>query len=219
MEELRETMKKNDDLDLGQDEGTEIPVRVEDRRFWARQDREEDDEAPARPDRPTYVSQLEQRLQEAEARRDEVFAAHRRMQQEFDESRARLNRDFEARVLQAKAATYRGLLEIADHMDRALAAAEAAGERGPLAEGVRLIHGELLGKLREEGVERMELLGTVFDPEIAEAVAVVEVPDPARHDTVVEEIRPGYRLGELTVRPAQVQVGRAANPAARGEES
>jgi molecular chaperone GrpE len=212
-------MKNDDELDLGPDEGAEIPVRVEDRRFWARRDREEDESAPARPDRPSYVAQLEQRLQEAEARRDEVLAAHRRMQQEFDESRARLNRDFETRVLQARAATFRGLLEIADHMDRALAAAEAAGEQGPLAEGIRLIHGQLLGKLREEGVERMELVGTTFDPEVAEAVAVVEVSDPARHDTVVEEVRPGYRLGELTVRPAQVQVGRATTRAARREES
>lgn len=208
-------MKKDEELDLGQDPA-EVPVRVEDRRSWARGDRDDDDGAePARPDRPTYVAQLEERLQEAEARRDEVFAAHRRMQQEFDEARARLNRDVDARVLQAKASTFRGLLEIADHMDRALEAAAAAGEQGPLAEGIRLIHGELLGKLRAEGVERMELLGTAFDPEVAEAVAVVEVADPAQHDTVVAEVRPGYRLGDLTVRPAQVQVGRA--PATRTE--
>ena len=143
--------------------------------------------------------------------RDEILAAHRRMQQEFDDSRGRLNRDFEVRVTQAKASTFRRLLEIADHMDRALEAAGASGaseSEAGLTEGVRLIHRELLAALRDEGVERMEVVGRPFDPEVAEAMAVVEVDDPGQHDVVVREMRPGYRLGDLTVRPAQVQVGR-----------
>ena len=55
--------------------------------------------------------------------------------------------------------------------------------------------------------ERIEVLDAPFDPETAEAVGVVPVEEE-RHDRVVEELRPGYRLGEITLRPAQVQVGR-----------
>ena len=91
-------------------------------------------------------------------------------------------------------------------MDRALEV--AAEDDSALADGLRLIHKELMGALREEGLERMEVVGRPFDPEFAEAVAVTEV-EPERHDLVLAEVRPGYRIGERTVRPAQVQVGRS----------
>ena len=191
----------------------EVPIRVEDRRFWAREEGPE--EAPASgaaPERdgrryPTYVEELEAALALARERLDETLAAHRRSQAEFDAARTRLNRDVDARVQLAKAELFRKLLEIADHMDLALQVAAQEPE-GPMARGVRQIHAQLLSALQEEGVERMEVLGEPFDPETAEAVGVVPVDSAEENDRVVEELRPGYRLGDLTLRAAQVQVGR-----------
>lgn len=201
----------------------DLPVHVEDRRRWTRGDGGRAEAAEPGPRRPAYVEELEARVKASQARADEVLAAHRRMQQEFDAARARLNRDVEARVQRAKASTFARLLEIADHLDLALANAGAERPAGdPLVDGLRLIHGRLLAVLRDEGLERIEVLGRPFDPQVAEAVAVVEVEEPARHDVVVRETRPGYRLGDLTVRPAQVQVGRHAGaatpPAGKSQE-
>ena len=67
---------------------------------------------------------------------------------------------------------------------------------------------DLGGKLAKAGVERFDPAGTPFDPNVAEAVGVVPVSDPARHDVVVEVTRPGYSLGERVIRPARVLVGR-----------
>jgi len=212
-------VKKRPDPELpqGDDAGDDVPVHVEDKRFWARAqegDAASDDAAGGSASEfPTFVQELQAKLDASEKRLDETLAAHRRMQSEFDQVRARLQRDFEGRVRLAKGDMFRKLLEIADHMDLALKATEGTGSDGedPLAQGVRLIHGRLLAALREEGVERMEVLGKPFDPEESEALAVVPVEDPQQHDCVVGEIRPGYRLGELTVRPAQVQVGKHPN--------
>ena len=184
----------------------EPEIHVEDRRFWARADRGESDDGPAASRQPAYVEDLESRLQAAEQRRDEVLSAHRRMQSEFDDFRARLNRDVESRILQGKASSFRRFLEVADHLELALQAAGA--QDAGLIEGVKLIHDQFVAALREEGVERLELVGRPFDPEQAEAVAVVPVEDAGQHDQVVAELRPGYRLQDLTLRPAQVQVGR-----------
>jgi molecular chaperone GrpE (heat shock protein) len=59
--------------------------------------------------------------------------------------------------------------------------------------------------LRREDVERIETLDQPFDP--AEMVAVAAEPDAERpHQTVLEEIAPGYRRDAELLRPAHVKV-------------
>ena len=194
----------------------EVEVKVEDRRFWARQEASASGEAaPAEQRYPSFVEELQARLKQSEERLDATLASHRRMQAEFEQVRQRLQRDVELRVHEAKVGVFAGLLDTADHLERALAAAAEGGES--FREGLRLIHTRLLAALRAQGVERLELLGSAYDAELAEAVAVVEVADPSGHDRVVAEVRPGYRLGERLLRPAQVQVGRYAAPPAAAD--
>ena len=81
----------------------------------------------------------------------------------------------------------------------------------PLAEGLHLIHKKLFSLLSEEGVERLELEGEPFDPEVAEAITVVPVDDPDEHDRVARVVQAGYQLGGKTLRPARVQVGRLSS--------
>jgi molecular chaperone GrpE len=192
-----------------------VEVKVDDRRFWARQEGSGSGESGASPPEqryPSFVEELQARLKESEERLDATLASHRRMQAEFEQVRQRLQRDVELRVHEAKVSVFAGLLETADHLEHALAAAAEGGES--FREGLRLIHTRLLATLKAEGVERIDLLGAVYDPELAEAVSVVAVADPSAHNLVVAEVRPGYRLGERLLRPAQVQVGRYGAPPA-----
>ncbi|MDQ1525194.1 MAG: molecular chaperone GrpE, partial [Pyrinomonadaceae bacterium] len=50
-------------------------------------------------------------------------------------------------------------------------------------------------------------IGEQFDPELHEAVDVVEV-EPERDGVVTAEYSRGYRMGGQLLRPARVQVGR-----------
>jgi molecular chaperone GrpE len=63
-----------------------------------------------------------------------------------------------------------------------------------------------LDTLKTEGVEKIETVGREFDPHVMEAVDTVEGED----GKVIEEIRPGYKMQEKLLRPAQVRVGRKA---------
>jgi molecular chaperone GrpE (heat shock protein) len=78
----------------------------------------------------------------------------------------------------------------------------------PLARGVALARDRFLAALQKAGVERLELNGTPFDPNVAEAVRLVPVDSPEDDGAVVETMRPGYVLGERIIRPARVAVGR-----------
>lgn len=145
-------------------------------------------------------------MQSTAARLDEIARAYASMVNDQQEFRGRLERE-KQRVLEAEQGKVAlALLEVGDELDRALTAAGSDG--GPLAQGVRLINEGLRKRLTAMGIERLALVGQPFDPNLAEAVDLVPVADPALNDTVVAEALPGYRLGARVLRPARVRVAR-----------
>ncbi len=71
-----------------------------------------------------------------------------------------------------------------------------------------LIYQRLFETLKKLGLEPIAATGQPFDPNLCQAVGVVDVPDPAQDGMVKEEVLRGYRLGEQVLRPANVMVGR-----------
>lgn len=72
-------------------------------------------------------------------------------------------------------------------------------------EGVKLSIEHFLDILEQVGVKKIETVGLDFNPEFMEAVSTVEGDD----GKVVEEVRQGYALFDIILRPAQVVVGSA----------
>jgi molecular chaperone GrpE len=95
------------------------------------------------------------------------------------------------------------LLPVLDNLDRSI----AAGGSDPMVQGVRQVRAQLEGVLRNYGLERFDALGTRFDPRVHDAVAVIDVPEPARHGLVVEQLEAGCQVGDRVIRPAKVAVG------------
>ena len=67
---------------------------------------------------------------------------------------------------------------------------------------------ELALDLRKQGVETIRPDGEPFDPNVAEAVRMQEVASADLDGKVTETVQPGYRLGDLVIRPAKVAVGK-----------
>jgi molecular chaperone GrpE len=116
------------------------------------------------------------------------------------------------RVIEAeKASLAQALLESTDDLERALKAAKVSGvwDRGllNLMDGVRLSLAVLYKRIGDMGAERMSTTGQRFDPAFAEAIGTVDVTDPVQNGIIVQEVRPGYRVGDRLLRPAQVRVG------------
>jgi molecular chaperone GrpE len=157
------------------------------------------DELQAPDPRDATIAQQASRI-------DELLRALAASVDEGRAARARLERQT-ARVLEAERATMAGvLLEAIDELERALAAAGDAA--GPLVDGVRLTLASVTKKVQELGAERISLVGSRFDPLLAEAIDLVPVSDAAQDERVVAEVRAGYRIGEKVLRPARVRVGR-----------
>ena len=217
----KKTTEERDERAAGQDapDGTE-ELHVTDRRRFTPDGRRRDDVedeailpadedtgAPAAPELVprAEVEQWERRALAAEAKIREITDAYRHHRAELDRARERLERDQQSRVLDALARSFLRVLDALDALEMALDHSKE-GE-GPLAEGVRLVHRKILDALAAEGLERIDVVGRPFDPEIAEAIATAPVEDEAQVNCVLREVRPGYRLSGRIIRPAQVHVG------------
>lgn len=161
--------------------------------------------------RPSYVEELETRTRAAEQKTQEVKSRfeqlRKQLQSETDETRQRLNRAAEERAQREKANFIAALLPVLDNLQRATEAAETGGSSEVITEGIRRTVSSFENALAAAGVEPMEAVGQLFDPELHEAVETVEVGLEDEGKVVAEYAR-GYRIGDRLLRPARVKVGR-----------
>ena len=189
----------------------EPAFRVEDKRHWAQQAHEEAGESEqeeAASTVPTVVDEYRQRAKAAEKKLLDYISAFKQAQAEQEQFRERLAKDVDRRVALQFGGLVTDLLECLDDLDLALAHASDSAEAAPLAQGVALARDRFLAALKRQGVERFDLDGQDFDPNVAEAVRVDPTKKPEQDGKVTETLRPGYRLGDRIVRPARVAVGR-----------
>jgi molecular chaperone GrpE len=97
------------------------------------------------------------------------------------------------------------LFPLLDDLGRAFANVPAELEDDPWAQGIAMLRSRLQATLAGLGLEPVGVVGEPFDP--ARHEAVHHEPDAtATGQDVIAVIRPGYRLGERLLRPAQVVV-------------
>jgi molecular chaperone GrpE len=125
-----------------------------------------------------------------------------RLQAELENVRKRATRDIAQAGQRAKAGLVRELLPVVDNLERALATANP--EEDHLAEGVRLVHTELVATLERNGIKAFDPAGEPFDPTVHEAISMREGENGA--GIVLDVVEKGYKLGDNVIRPARVVV-------------
>jgi molecular chaperone GrpE len=148
---------------------------------------------------------LKARLQETERQRDEYLDLVKQTRAEFENYQKRARRDLETERRYAQTPLASDLLGALDNLARAIDAANQAGDKGALAQGVAMVQTQLLDGLRRHGVTRMEAQGQPFDPNLHQAV--MQQPS-AEHpaQTVLQVLEQGYMLHDRVLRPARVIV-------------
>jgi molecular chaperone GrpE len=125
-----------------------------------------------------------------------------RTQAELENLRKRAARDVAQAGERAKARLIRELLPVLDNLERALATANP--EEDHLAEGVRLVHVELVSTLERNGIKAFDPAGEPFDPTVHEAISMREGDNGS--GMVLDVVEKGYKLGDAVIRPARVVV-------------
>ena len=164
------------------------------------------------------LADAETRLKDAEARAEEehnraegYVALLKRERADFTNYRRRVAQERAEQAQAAAADLIRQLLPVLDDLERALRAVPAELVGSSWAAGIRLIDRALRAALERAGLERISAEGQPFDPQVHEALLQEDAPERTA-GVVVRELRPGYRLGDRVLRPAQVSVARGGPP-------
>jgi molecular chaperone GrpE len=151
------------------------------------------------PEGPTSddpIARLEQDLTDERQR-------HLRLLAEFNNYRRRTKEERALAEETGKREVLLALLEVMDDFDRALL---HIGDRSDaVADGLRLIQQRFINVIEAHEVKPFESEGEVFDPEIHEAMTVID-GNGEQSGTVYSEHRRGYLINGKLLRPARVAV-------------
>ena len=124
-----------------------------------------------------------------------------------------VRRRLEAEKIQASAYAVTGfardMLNVRDHLDRAINHLPDGAREGELTnfvEGIEATLRELDSIFARHGIERVPSKGLPLDPNRHQAM--VEVPSDQEPGTVIEEMQAGYMLKDRLLRPALVAVAK-----------
>ena len=135
----------------------------------------------------------------------ELKDRHLRLAAEYDNYRKRSSRERAELADRAQASFVAKLLDVLDDLDR-LVASDPSTPLTSLREGLSAVDRKLWKELQDAGVERIDPVGTAFDPALHEAVSTTPAPERSKEQMVSATFQPGYRFKGTMVRPARVQV-------------
>ncbi|MCH7960463.1 MAG: nucleotide exchange factor GrpE [Candidatus Hydrogenedentes bacterium] len=133
----------------------------------------------------------------------ELRDQHLRLRAEFDNYRKRISRENERFRKRAAEGILNDLLPVLDNLERALRFKDEVSS--DLADGVQMVHDQMVELVARHGVKSIAAIGEKFDPQYHEAIA--QVPsDEIPKDDVAEEFQRGYTLHDQVLRPSKVTV-------------
>lgn len=133
---------------------------------------------------------------------EETTDRYKRIMAEFENFKKRSTKEREGLYNSLVADIVTSFLPVQDNLEKAV---QAKTEDESFKQGIELVTKQISDIFKKFGVEEIETVGTPFDPEIHEAVSMVQ--DEALGEKIVkEEFRKGYKIGNRVIRHAMVIV-------------
>mgnify|MGYP004637766101 FL=1 len=126
----------------------------------------------------------------------------KRLMAEFDNFKKRSSKEREGLYNSLVSDIFSSLLPVIDNLEKAV---EAKTEDEAYKQGVELVLKQFKDVLAANGVQEIEAVGQVFDPELHEAVASV-TDENLGEKVIKEEYRKGYKIGSKVIRHSMVVV-------------
>lgn len=162
--------------------------------------------------------ELETKEQEAEQSAadeeiEKLKAENRQLKEEFlrayadaENTKKRCAQEIEKNNKYAISSFAKELLTVADNLHRAIEAVSSNSENcEALRKGVELTENELSKVFNKFGIQKMDIMDTVFDPNFHQVIQEVENKDKP-NGTIIAELQTGYMLNDRILREAMVVV-------------
>jgi len=130
-----------------------------------------------------------------------------RLSAEFDNYRKRTLKEKMDISKYAGEEIMKDILPIIDDFDRALKHMESSPDCEGIKEGIDLIYNKFIDYLKRQGIKEIESLNEVFNVDIHDAAAKVQVEEEERKGKVVEVLLKGYYLKDKVLSHSKVVIG------------
>jgi molecular chaperone GrpE len=164
-------------------------------------------ELPSAENEDSAAVETSTELETLRAERASYLDRLARLQAEFDNFRKRGVKEQQDFRDYALVEALKSLLPILDSLDRALKTSGVSVK--DFHSGIELIDKQFHDALSKLGVEPIPTEGEAFDPNLHQAVQMVDT-DEVVDNQVIDELQRGYRIKDRLLRPAMVRV--AHNP-------
>lgn len=155
----------------------------------------------------TVEEKLQQKLDEANGKIAVLEDKYLRQVAEFDNYRKRTMKEKAELIKNGGERAIESILPVLDDFERALNNMSKDESSAEIMTGVELIYNKFVGILKQNGLQKIETDGAVFDTDFHEAIAMVPTPDENLKGKVLDCIQAGYTLNDKVIRHAKVAVG------------
>lgn len=131
-----------------------------------------------------------------------------RLAADFDNYRKRQEQERETLVSYGTEIALTKLIDVLDNFERGQKALENVDDIAKVKESFDLIQKQVYEALNKLGLEEIKAIGEEFDPNFHEAVMQTPTNEHPEN-TVIAELRKGYKMGDKVLRPAMVNVAAA----------
>ncbi|WP_297286193.1 nucleotide exchange factor GrpE [uncultured Brachyspira sp.] len=155
------------------------------------------------------ISILKKRIEELENEVSDMKDKYMRAMAEAENIRKRTAKEKADGIKRANKGLLLSLINFMDNFERALKSFDndETIKGSEYYKGVELIHKQFIDFLTDNGVTEIEALGEEFDPNLHEALTMIEAADIDK-EQVVEVYAKGYKLNDELLRTAKVVVGK-----------
>ncbi len=151
------------------------------------------------------IAAVERSLAAAEKKAADNWDKALRAIAELENTKRRAERDVENAHKYALERFAQDLLPVIDSMEKALEVASEHPEVAAMKQGIELTMKMFVDAVKKYGLEQLEPVGEVFDPNHHEAMSMQPNPD-LPPNTVMTVFQRGYLLNGRLIRPARVVV-------------
>ena len=149
----------------------------------------------------------EDKINELQAKVDELNDKYLRLYSEFDNFRKRTAKEKVELIQTAGENVFKSILPIIDDFERAIKSNVDVTDAKVISDGVNLIYTKFQTTLAQKGLEEMKSTGEPFNTDLHEAITNVPAPTDDLKGKVIEELEKGYSLNGKVIRFAKVVIG------------
>ena len=137
----------------------------------------------------------------------ELNDRHLRLNAEYDNYRKRTSKEKADMIKTAGEKIISDILPVVDNFERALENMKEGTDVNALKEGVELILKQLMGMMKNYGVEQIKTENADFDTDLHEAIAQFPAPTHEHKNKIIDCTTKGYTMHGKVIRHAKVVVG------------